>query len=397
MSTKVELTILMPCLNEAETLGICVEKAMGFIKRSGISAEVLVADNGSTDGSKEIAISHGATVIDIKERGYGAALMGGIAQANGKYVIMGDCDDSYDFTNLEPFVEKLREGYELVMGNRFKGGIKKGAMPPLHRYFGNPFLSGLGRLFFRSPVRDFQCGLRGFNKESIEKINLQTPGMEFASEMVVKATLFKLKLTEVPTTLSPDGRSRAPHLRSFRDGWRYLRFLLIFSPRWLFLYPGILMIFIGTLLNALIMRGPMPFLGANLDIHTMLYASAAIIIGVQSVVFALFSKVFAINSKLVPDNDRFIEIVKSFTLEKGIILGMLLTLIGLVSSVYAVELWSKAAFGKLNAAMMMRITIPAVTTLTVGILIIISSFYLSILGLKSDIETQQSLKKWPKK
>ncbi|MBF0466808.1 MAG: glycosyltransferase family 2 protein [Nitrospirae bacterium] len=387
----------MPCLNEAETLGICVEKAMGFIKRSGISAEVLVADNGSTDGSKEIAISHGATVIDIKERGYGAALMGGIAQANGKYVIMGDCDDSYDFTNLEPFVEKLREGYELVMGNRFKGGIKKGAMPPLHRYFGNPFLSGLGRLFFRSPVRDFQCGLRGFNKESIEKINLQTPGMEFASEMVVKATLFKLKLTEVPTTLSPDGRSRAPHLRSFRDGWRYLRFLLIFSPRWLFLYPGILMIFIGTLLNALIMRGPMPFLGANLDIHTMLYASAAIIIGVQSVVFALFSKVFAINSKLVPDNDRFIEIVKSFTLEKGIILGMLLTLIGLVSSVYAVELWSKAAFGKLNAAMMMRITIPAVTTLTVGILIIISSFYLSILGLKSDIETQQSLKKWPKK
>ncbi|MBF0518272.1 MAG: glycosyltransferase family 2 protein [Nitrospirae bacterium] len=387
----------MPCLNEAETLGICVKKAMGFIKSSGIAGEVLVADNGSTDGSKEIAISHGATVIDIKERGYGAALMGGIAAANGKYVIMGDCDDSYDFTNLEPFVEKLREGYELVMGNRFKGGIKKGAMPPLHRYFGNPFLSGLGRLFFRSPVKDFQCGLRGFNKESIEKINLQTPGMEFASEMVVKATLFKLKLTEVPTTLSPDGRSRAPHLRSFRDGWRYLRFLLIFSPRWLFLYPGIVMIFIGTLLNALIMRGPMPFLGANLDIHTMLYASAAIIIGVQSVVFALFSKVFAINSKLVPDNDRFIEIVKSFTLEKGIILGMLLTLTGLTTSVYAVRLWSKADFGKLNSAMMMRITIPAVTTLTVGILIIISSFYLSVLGLKSDIETQQSLKKRPKK
>ncbi|QWR78980.1 glycosyltransferase family 2 protein [Candidatus Magnetomonas plexicatena] len=383
----------MPCLNEAETLGICVEKAVGFLKRTGITGEVLVSDNGSTDGSKEIAISHGATVVDVKERGYGAALMGGIAAANGKYVIMGDCDDSYDFTNLEPFVEKLREGYELVMGNRFKGGIKKGAMPPLHRYFGNPFLSGIGRLFFRSPVRDFQCGLRGFNKESIEKINLQTPGMEFASEMVVKATLFKLKLTEVPTTLSPDGRSRAPHLRSFRDGWRYLRFLLIFSPRWLFLYPGIIMIFLGTLLNALIMRGPMPFFGAYLDIHTMLYASAAIVIGVQSVVFALFSKVFAINSKLVPDNDRFIEIVKSFTLEKGIMFGMFFTLIGLTSSVYAVALWSRTDFGRLDAAMMMRITIPAVTTLTVGILIIISSFYLSILGLKSDIERQQSLKK----
>ncbi|MEO5357534.1 MAG: glycosyltransferase family 2 protein [Nitrospirae bacterium YQR-1] len=386
MNSQVELTILMPCLNEAETVGTCVEKAMGFIKRTGIDAEVLVADNGSTDGSKEIAGSLGAQVVEIKDRGYGSALMGGIAHARGKYVIMGDCDDSYDFTNLEPFIEKLREGYELVMGNRFKGGIKKGAMPPLHRYFGNPFLSGLGRLFFHSPIEDFQCGLRGFKKESIEKLNLQTPGMEFASEMVVKATLFKLKLAEVPTTLSPDGRSRAPHLRSFRDGWRYLRFLLIFSPRWLFLYPGIFMVLFGTVISILLMKGPLPFLGAYLDIHTMLYASASIVIGVQSVVFSVFSKVFAINAKLIPDNDRFIRAVKSFSLEKGIMLGTLLTASGLAATLYAVSLWEKTSFGRLDSALMMRITIPAVTTLTVGILIILSSFYLSILGLKSDTD-----------
>ncbi len=237
-----ELTILMPCLNEAETLATCIDKAMLFLKRSGVSGEVLIADNGSSDGSPEIAGRHGARVVQVKEKGYGAALLGGIQAARGTYVIMADADDSYDFAHLDGFVAKLRQGCELVMGNRFLGGIKPGAMPPLHRYLGNPVLTGIGRLFFKSPSGDFHCGLRGFSKQAIDRLELQTTGMEFASEMVVKATLHGLRIAEVPTTLSPDGRSRPPHLRSWRDGWRHLRFLLIFSPRWLFLYPGLCMI-----------------------------------------------------------------------------------------------------------------------------------------------------------
>ncbi|MBF0458262.1 MAG: glycosyltransferase [Nitrospirae bacterium] len=380
----VELTVLIPCLDEAETIGTCVEKAMGFMKKYGIAGEVVVADNGSTDGSQAIASELGARVAAVKERGYGSALMGGINQSKGKYIIMGDADDSYDFTNLGPFIEKLREGYDLVMGNRLTGGIKKGAMPPLHRYIGNPVLSGIGRLFFKSSVRDFHCGLRGFRKDAIDRINLQTTGMEFASEMVVKAILFNLKVTEVPTNLSPAGRTRAPHLRSFRDGWRHLRFLLIFSPKWLFLYPGIFLAITGILLNLLLIHGPLPFLGAYIDIHTMLYSSTFIVIGVQSAAFAFFSKIFAINAGLIPDNDRFIQGIKFFTLEKGIMLGLILIIIGLAMSVYALSLWEKTAFGALNPAAMMRITIPAVTILTLGVQVIISSFYLSILGLKSD-------------
>ncbi|MCG6552424.1 MAG: glycosyltransferase family 2 protein [Candidatus Magnetominusculus sp. LBB02] len=386
MNNAVELTILMPCLNEAETIGTCVEKAMGFIKKNNIAGEVLVADNGSTDGSQGIAERLGARVVAIQERGYGSALMGGIANAMGKFIIMGDADDSYDFVNLEPFVEKLRMGYDLVMGNRFMGGIKKGAMPPLHKYLGNPVLSGIGRLFFKSPVRDFHCGLRGFSKEAFEKLDLQTTGMEFASEMVVKAVLFNLKVTEVPTTLSPDGRTRAPHLRSFRDGWRHLRFLLIFSPNWLFLYPGLLLILTGIIVNLLLLQGPRPFLGAYLGVHTMLYCSTAILAGTQSVFFSIFSKVFAINSGLVPENDRFIMSIRSFTLEKGIVVGLTLVITGIIITVYAFTLWEKTSFGQLDPAIMMRITIPAVTILTIGIQIIVSSFYLSILGLKSDMK-----------
>ena len=256
MTDALELTILMPCLNEAETLAICIGKAQSFLTRSGIAGEVVVADNGSTDGSQAIASANGARVVPVPEKGYGAALAGGITAAHGKFVIMADADDSYDFANLDLFVAALRDGADLVMGNRFAGGVAADAMPWHHRYIGNPVLSFLGRLFFRTPVRDFHCGLRGFSRVAIQRLNLRTIGMEFASEMVVKSTLSNLDVREVPTTLKKDGRSRPPHLRSFRDGWRHLRFLLLFSPRWLFLYPGITLLLVGLLIGAALMRGP---------------------------------------------------------------------------------------------------------------------------------------------
>ena len=265
-----ELTVVMPCLNEAETVATCVRKAIGFLAESGISGEVLVADNGSTDGSQRLATDAGARVVPISDKGYGNALMGGIVAARGKYVIMGDADDSYDFTNLMPFVNELRKGADLVMGNRFRGGIAPGAMPPLHKYLGNPVLSFIGRLFFRSKIGDFHCGLRGFSRDSVMALNLQATGMEFASEMVVKATLAGQRVTEVPTTLSKDGRSRPPHLRSWRDGWRHLRFLLLFSPRWLFLYPGLALLVVGSAVTTALYFSPLRIGGAGLDIHTML-------------------------------------------------------------------------------------------------------------------------------
>ena len=284
-----ELTILMPCLDEAETLETCIRMARNFLARSNIAGEVLVADNGSTDGSQAIAVRNGARVVEVREKGYGAALLGGIRAAHGKYVIMGDADASYDFSRLEGFVEKLRNGYELVMGNRFRGGIAPGAMPALHKYLGNPVLSGIGRLLFRSPCKDFHCGLRGFNRESVMRLDLQTTGMEFASEMVVKATLQNLRIVEVPTTLSPDGRSRAPHLRSWRDGWRHLRFLLIYSPRWLFLYPGLCLSGLGLGLMAWLLPGPRFLFSAGFDVHTLVYASGMIVVGLQIIFLALFT------------------------------------------------------------------------------------------------------------
>ncbi|HUJ71047.1 MAG TPA: glycosyltransferase family 2 protein, partial [Verrucomicrobiae bacterium] len=290
---NVELSIVMPCLNEAETLATCIQKAQQWLAANHVEGEVVVADNGSTDGSREIAARLGAHVEPIATRGYGSALQGGIQAAKGRFIIMGDADDSYDFGNLQPFLDKLREGYELVMGNRFLGGIEPGAMPPLHRYLGNPVLTGIGRLFFRSPCRDFHCGLRGFNREAILKLDLRTTGMEFASEMVVKATLNKLKVTEVPTTLSPDGRSRPPHLRSWRDGWRHLRFLLLYSPRWLFLYPGFGVMLVGLLGGLWLLRGPLTVGNVGFDVQTLLYCAAAVIIGFQAVVFAVFTKIFA--------------------------------------------------------------------------------------------------------
>jgi glycosyltransferase involved in cell wall biosynthesis len=376
-----ELTILMPCLNEAETLAICIDKAIKFLQQQNISGEVLIADNGSTDNSQKIAVDHGARVINVDTKGYGAALMGGIEAAHGRYIIMGDADDSYDFSALNPFVKKLREGFDLVMGSRFKGGIAPGAMPPLHRYLGNPVLTGLGRLFFKSPIGDFHCGLRGFNAEAIRKLNLQTTGMEFASEMIVKATLHTLPITEVPTTLSPDGRSRPPHLRSWRDGWRHLRFLLIFSPRWLFLYPGLYLIAIGLSAILWLMPGLRVIGGIGFDIHTMLYAAAAVIIGMQAVFFALFSKLFAIGINLFPPDDKIRLTMRLWTLERGLLVGLALMLLGILGSIDVVLDWSREDFGAMTPAAAMRIIIPSVTALIAGLQIILGSFFMSMLKL----------------
>ena len=377
-SSPLELSIVMPCLNEAETLATCIEKAQKYLEQEGIAGEVIIADNGSTDGSQAIASEMGAKVVSVSEKGYGSALRGGIAAARGQYIIMGDADDSYDFSNLSVFVEQLRAGKELVMGNRFKGGIKPGAMPLLHRYLGNPVLTWIGKLFFASPCGDFHCGLRGFSKEAIDQLNLRTTGMEFASEMVVKAALYKLKITEVPTTLAPDGRSRPPHLRTWRDGWRHLRFLLLYSPRWLFFYPGLLLMFIGLSVGLWLLPGPQ----GVFDIHTLLFAATAIIIGFQSVAFAFFTKVFAIREGLFPEDSRFDSIFRYVNLEVGLLTGILLLLIGFAGSLYALTTWGANLFGTLDPVKTMRIVIPSVTCLALGVQVIFCSFFLSVLRLK---------------
>lgn len=378
----VELTVVMPCLNEAETLEICIKKALDCMSDCNIRGEVVVADNGSTDGSREIAEKSGARVISVPIRGYGAALQGGIKDARGKYIIMGDADDSYDFTGLQPFVEKLREGYDLVMGNRFKGGIKPGAMPPLHRYLGNPVLSFIGRLFFKSNASDFHCGFRGFSKKAAIKMKLQTTGMEFASEMVVKASLLKLKIVEIPTTLSPDGRSHPPHLRSWRDGWRHLRFLLMYSPRWLFLYPGLLLMVVGLILGILVVFMPLEIGTVVLDIHTLLYAAGLAIVGFQAVVFAFFTKAFAMNEGLLPPDQKMERLFRVVSLEIGLIIGMFLIAIGFAGALSPMIIWGSKSFGELNPRSTMRVAIPAVFCLVIGFEICLSSFFLSILGLK---------------
>lgn len=379
---NIEVSVVMPCLNEAETLAVCIEKAQASLRELGIHGEILIADNGSTDGSREIAESVGARVVEVAAKGYGNALMGGIHEARGVFVIMGDADDSYDFASLGPFVEKLRAGFDLVMGNRFSGGIRPGAMPPLHRYLGNPVLTFIGRLFFKSPVRDFHCGLRGFNKEAIKNLDLRTTGMEFASEMVVKATLQKLRISEVPTTLSKDGRSRAPHLRSWRDGWRHLRFLLLYSPRWLFLYPGALLMAIGLLVGLSLLPGPRVVGGIVFDVHTLLYAALAVVLGFQAIVFATFTKVFAIMEGLLPEDLRLDKVMKYVTLEVGLLVGFALVALGLAVSIYTVFFWNEQSYGQLDPALTLRFVIPAVTSLMLGCQIVLSSFFLSILGLR---------------
>ncbi|WP_211860183.1 glycosyltransferase family 2 protein [Neoroseomonas soli] len=377
----VELTILMPCLNEAETLGTCVRKAMDYLARSGVAGEVLVADNGSTDGSQAIAEALGARIVAVPERGYGAALIAGIHAARGRYVIMGDSDDSYNFTALDGFVEKLREGFDLVMGNRFRGGIEPGAMPPLHRYLGNPVLSTIGRVFFGSPVGDFHCGLRGFDREAMLALELRAPGMEFASEMVVKATVNGLRIAEVPTTLSPDGRSRPPHLRSWRDGWRHLRFLLVFCPRWLFLYPGAALFLAGLVAMAALLPGPLPLGGVTFDVHTLLYASGAMVMGFQAVQFWVFARIYGGQQGVVPEEKRLVAVLARFGLEPALIVAGLLVLLGLGLGVAAVVIWGGEDFGQLTGMGAMRVAIASVTAMVLGLQLAFGAFFLALLGM----------------
>jgi glycosyltransferase involved in cell wall biosynthesis len=380
-ATECELTILMPCLNEAETIAECIGTAQGFLADNAISGEVLIADNGSSDGSSAIATRLGARVVQVEKKGYGSALLGGIGAARGRYVIMGDADGSYDFGKLAEFVAKLRGGADLVMGNRFRGAILVGAMPFLHRYLGNPVLSHLGRLFFNAPVGDFHCGLRGFNRDSIRRIDLQSTGMEFASEMIVKAALNRLAIAEVPITLSPAGRTRPPHLRTWRDGWRHLRFLLIYCPRWLFLYPGMVLAGVGVLLLLWLGAGSRRIFGVELDIHTMLAASGLILLGIQAVMFHFFTKCFAINRGLLPPDARFEKMLLRVSLERGLILGAALVTLGLVGITLAFVHWERAGFGPQNPVELMRIEIPAITAVVVGIQAMFSSFFLGVLRL----------------
>ena len=378
-----ELTILMPCLNEAETLARCIGKARGFLIRSGIIGEVVIADNGSTDGSQRIAQVQGARVVPVTEKGYGNALLVGIHAARGRYVIMGDSDDSYDFSRLDGFVEKLRAGYQLVMGNRFKGGIRPGAMPVLHRYVGNPILTTVGRVFFRSPCGDFHCGLRGFERDAILGLDLQSPGMELASEMVVKATLHRLHIAEVPTMLWPDGRSRPPHLRSWRDGWRHLRFLLLFSPKWLFLFPGSALFLVGLIIMAWLLPAPRTAGSVTLDIHTLFYAALSVVIGFHSMLFWVFAKVYGIREGLVPPDPWFSTAMHLVTLEVGLIVGGVLLLFGLALGCYAVGVWGGVEFGGLSAEREMRLVIPSGTAILLAFQISYGAFFLSVLEIRS--------------
>lgn len=381
MTDEVELTILMPCLNEAETLAACIGKARAFLERTGISGEILVADNGSTDGSTELAERHGARVVSVAERGYGAALGAGIQAARGRYVIMGDADDSYDFSRLDLFLAQLRDGADLVMGNRFAGGIGPGAMPWLHRYIGNPVLSAVGRLFFRTPIGDFHCGLRGFSRDAILGLNLRTTGMEFASEMVVKATLAQLDIREVPTTLVKDGRSRPPHLRSIRDGWRHLRFLLLFSPRWLFLYPGFALLGLGLLVGALLLPGPMRVGHINFDVHTFLVAALCIIVGLQSISFAVIGRRFASRYGFIPPSGNYDRLLEALTLERILLVAALLMLVGIVSLLWGVGEWAERGFGPLNVSSTMRAVILAMTALVSGFQLMMSAFMSSMINI----------------
>jgi glycosyltransferase involved in cell wall biosynthesis len=378
---SMELTIVMPCLNEAETLEKCIRKARSFLDRSGIAGEVVIGDNGSTDGSIEIARRCGARVVDIPIRGYGAALYGAIAVSNGKYCVMGDSDDSYDFSNLDLFVKELRAGADVVMGNRFLGGIEPGAMPWKNRYVGNPILSGLGRFLFAAPAQDFHCGLRGFSREAFLRMDLRTTGMEFASEMVIKATLLKMKIVEVPTTLSRDGRSRPPHLRPYRDGWRHLRFMLLFSPNWLFLYPGLLLMFVGILLAAALLTNPVYIRGARLSVDTLIYSAAMIEVGAQAIIFALLSRAYAIQEGLFPRPPKRTLFDRVFRLERGILLGSVLVLLGIVLFFYALRIWGQAQFGPLDVEKVTPIVIGSSISLSLGFEVILSSFLLSMLKL----------------
>jgi glycosyltransferase involved in cell wall biosynthesis len=387
----VRLTIVMPCLNEAETLEGCIVEARGFLEGNGIDGEVLIADNGSTDGSQEIARAAGARVVDVPERGYGAALIAGIAAARGRYVAMGDADGSYDFSSLGPFLAALDEGADLVMGDRFAGGIQEGAMPPLHRYLGNPVLSWLGRRFFGVKVRDFHCGLRAFRRDRILELGLSSPGMEFASEMVARASMAGYRIEEVPTILRPDGRTRAPHLRTWRDGWRHLRFLLLYSPRWLFLYPGLVLLVAGLVLGLLIELKKATIGSVTFDVDALVGALGLVLVGVQAVLLHLLTSVFSARIGLRPLGPRMRRLVSGRSLEMGIGIGIVMVLGGVALLVVDVVEWSHLRFGDLNASSQLRLTVPAVALVVVGVQLVLNAFFLAILGIRTRGSTAASV------
>jgi glycosyltransferase involved in cell wall biosynthesis len=380
----VEVSIVMPCLNEAETLAACIQKAQSAIEKDGLSAEIIVADNGSTDGSQAIAKELGARLVPVSRKGYGSALIGGIEAARGEFVIMGDADDSYDFTAIAPLIARLRDGCDLVVGNRFLGGIEPGAMPWSHRWIGNPVLTFISRVFFHTPVGDAHCGLRGFRKDAFERMRLRATGMEFASEMVIKASLKGMRIAEVPVALRPDGRSRPPHLRTWRDGWRHLRFMLLFSPRWLFLYPGLALFGAGVVLSALLLPGPLVLGGVRLDVHTLLVAGFLALIGYQLVLFAVFTKIFAVRTGFHPPHPLLQAVFRYVTLEVGLAAGTLMVLTGFVALILAVASWSSVGFGNLDPSMTMREVIPAVVLLALGTQTVFASFFISILSIDRD-------------
>ncbi len=379
-SGQLELSIVLPCLNEERTVGECVMQALGFLRNSGVAGEVIVADNGSADCSRDLAAKSGARVVCVEEKGYGSAVRGGIDAALGTYVIMADADQSYDLAHLMPFVDKLRAGYDLVMGNRFRGGIRTGAMPWHHRYMGNPVLSFIGRLFFHSPANDFHCGLRGFSKEAAERMKLQTTGMEFASEIVIKASLLGMRVCEVPTPLFPDGRDRPPHLRSFRDGWRHLRFLLIYSPTWLFLYPGLLLTLVGGILSLLLFFGRVNIGFRYIDFHTFIAAGSLMYVGLNTLGFATITRVYGFQTGLIPRKPRFFRLFKYINLEKGLLVGFGLMVLGVGLMAHALQLSSN--FAQIGFDNSVRLVFGGSLALVTGVQIIWTSFVLSMLGLR---------------
>ncbi len=390
----IEVTVLMPCLNEAETLAVCVRKARGSLRALGITGEVLVSDNGSTDGSQRIAEEAGARVVDAPIRGYGGALMAGIAAARGRYVIMADADDSYDLADLGPFVVALRQGHDVVMGNRFRGGIEPGAMPLLHRYLGNPVLSWLGRrLFGLTNVRDFHCGIRGFATERIRALGLCMPGMEFASEMVVRAALAGYDLAEVPTTLRPDGRSRPPHLRTWRDGWRHLRFLLVFAPRKTLVWPGLIVAAVGGLSATALTVGPVTLAGVTFDINALVYACLAVVVGVQTVLVGGFAELYGRYEGLVRDRHTA-RWTRTLRLEVCIAVGLVCILLGLAGTAAALTSWGRVDFGDLDPRQSIRLALPSATLIALGVIVSFSGFFASLLTLRPVTGVPSALPRW---
>jgi hypothetical protein len=381
--TELDVSIVMPCLDEAATLAACIADAQGWLDRSGVRGEIVIADNGSTDGSPAIAEAAGARVVHVPVRGYGAALRAGIEAARARWVVMGDADQSYDFTALDPFLAELRDGADLVMGNRFRGGIEPGAMPWLHRRLGNPVLSGLGRLFFRVPVGDFHCGLRAFDREAIRGLDLRTTGMEFASEMVVKSSLHHLDIREVPTVLRPDGRDRPPHLRTWSDGWRHLRFLLLYSPTWLFLIPGAVLLTVGLVVAIVLAIGPVSVGSVTFDVGTLVYAAGATFIGAQAIGFALLTRTFAESHGLLPPSPGLARFFRVATLERGLLVALVVVLAGTAAALASLLRWGGEGFGDLDPTQQLRVVVPAVLGLVHGVSLGFTSFALSILRLRT--------------